>query len=86
MTEFRDHCRKMCNKTHGGLMATDEGTFFPSYLGAMKRKKVKDPLSGRLRRGPPSFHQYLSIGYVIQEKVFGTPIEQNISGEAGTSN
>ncbi|KAJ6019813.1 hypothetical protein N7499_003085 [Penicillium canescens] len=85
MTDFRDHCRQMCNKTHGGLMSTDEGTFFPYYLGAMKRKKVKDPLSGRPRRGPPSFHQYLSIGYVFQEKAFGITPEQNISGDVGTS-
>ncbi|CAG8154930.1 unnamed protein product [Penicillium nalgiovense] len=73
MAEFRDHCRQKCNKIHMDLLSTDRGTFFPSYLRAMKRDKVEnleDPLSGLLRRGPPSFHQYLRIGYVFQEKVF----------------
>jgi transposase-like protein len=72
MTDFRKHCRQKCDPTHTSLISTDDGTFFPSYLGAMKRNKVedlKDPLSGRSRPGPPSFHEYLRIGYVFQEKV-----------------
>lgn len=71
-TEFRDHCRQKCNKIHTDLMSTDDWTFFPSYLKAMKREKVEnleDPLCGQPRRGPPSFRQYLEIGYVFQEKV-----------------
>ena len=72
MTEMRDHCWREGDPRHMGLISTDPGTFFPIYLKVMNRCKVEnlaDPFSGRSRAGPRSFHLYLRIGYVFQERV-----------------
>ncbi|KAJ5249420.1 hypothetical protein N7524_011736 [Penicillium chrysogenum] len=73
VADLRDHCWKKVDATHMGLISTEEGNFFPSYLKAMNRGKgegLKDPLAGRPRRGPRSYHDYLKIDYVFEERVF----------------
>lgn len=71
-TKFRNHCWKKGDATHIGLISTNSWNFFPYYLEAMNRGKdevLPDPLAGCSRSGPPSYHDYLKLDYVFQERM-----------------
>lgn len=70
MPQFQKHCWQMGDTVHQDLRSTDYGTFYPTYIKAMRRSDLSNAPFGLNRSGPRSFHLCFEISYVIQEKVF----------------